>query len=329
MLNKAHFLRTGILLFVVLLCSSWGFLVHKTVTQLAIYQLPKEMRAFFYQYKESLVAESIGPDLRRNSDPKEAPRHFIDLEKYGDSAAWKMPLRWEDAIRLYTLDSLGKNGYVPYSIMMLKDRLTQAFRNGNRDSILFYAADLGHYIGDAHVPLHSTINYDGQLSNQKGIHNLWESEVPDLELDQYQLYNGHEAAYLPDPAGSVWNAIRHAHGMLDSVFSQEVDISRSFNDSTKYQIQMSNGKETRSYSRGFASQYGDRLGKSINQQLLASSNLIADFWYTAWVDAGKPNLGAENLPANREDLEKEYQAYIRNQLIQKHLLLSRQGSANR
>ena len=36
--------------------------------------------------------------------------------------------------------------------------------------VLFLATDLGHYIANAHVPLHTTLNYNGQLSNQSGFH---------------------------------------------------------------------------------------------------------------------------------------------------------------
>ena len=77
---------------------SWGFLVHKTAHQLAVYELPKEVQSFFYKNMEYLVTNAPRPDMRRNSDPTEATKHFIDLEAFGDSAAWKMPLHWNDAV---------------------------------------------------------------------------------------------------------------------------------------------------------------------------------------------------------------------------------------
>ena len=43
------------------------------------------------------------------------------------------------------------------------------------DDVLRTAADLGHYLADAHVPLHTTGNYNGQRTNQTGIHALWET----------------------------------------------------------------------------------------------------------------------------------------------------------
>ncbi len=316
------------LLFLLLYCCSWGFLVHRTVNQLALYQLPEQMRLFFYKNKDYLVKEAPGPDMRRNSDPAEGPRHFIDLEAYGDSAAWKMPLHAEDAIRIYNFDTLKKYGYLPYQVQWESAMLTTAMRKGNRDSILYYAADLGHYIGDANVPLHTTVNYDGQLTNQKGLHNLWESTIPDLELAHYSLNDGHRARYLLDPAAAIWDAVRHSHSLLKDVFEQEKEASKQFTDSTKYHMIMYYGRQTRAYTPAFAEAYNARLGNTVNGQLLRSADLIADFWFTAWVDAGKPALEPLlNTPPGDKDVQEcdaETNVYKENRLLEKNLLLSRQ-----
>jgi len=307
--------------------SSWGFLVHRTIHQLAVYELPKSMRPFFYKSMNYLVENAGRPDQRRNQDSAEAPRHFIDLEMYGDSAAWKMPFKWDDAVRIYTKDSLLKYGYVPYHIITMKNRLTDAFRSGNRDSILFQANDLAHYIGDAHVPLHTSVNYDGQLTNQKGLHSLWESMIPEIEIQQYNLHSRHKAAYLNNPEQSVWDCIRHAHILLKDVFNQEREATKDFVDTTKYRVQIRRGQEVKSYTSEFAKAYSKRLGQTINDQLLASADMIADFWYTCWVDAGRPDLNPLlKAPFTKEDkksLKTELKAYKRNELIEKGLLISK------
>ena len=324
MSNMICFLRATLLAVILVTGSSWGFLVHQTVGQLSIYELPREMRPFFYKNMDYLLKEIIQPDIRRNKDSLEAPRHFIDLERYGDSAAWKMPLHWTDALRAYGRDSLVKYGYVPYQVLMTKDLLTKAFRSGNKDSILFYAADLGHYIGDAHVPLHTTINYDGQLSGQKGIHNLWETTIPELEISHYRLYSGHTARYLGNPAMAIWEAIRHAHGLLPDLLAQEREASRGFTDSTKYSVQKRNGREFKMYSAAFALNYNQRLGNTIQEQLRHSANLIADFWYTCWKDAGEPDLdpllGGDWSKKEKKALKQERRVYRQDDLWQKNLL---------
>ncbi len=311
------------MLAVTIICTSWGFLVHRTVNQLAVYELPGNLRAFLFQNMEYIVRNAPRPDIRRNQDSTEAAKHFIDLEVYGDSSAWKMPTQWEEAEKIYSKDTLLKYGYLPYLVIKVKDSLTNAFRSGNKDSILFYVADLGHYIGDAHVPLHTTVNYDGQLTNQRGLHSLWESMIPEIEIDRYQLSSKHKARYLDQPDQAVWNAVRHSYLLLKDVFLQEKEASKSFTDSTKFRLQVRRGREVKSYTTAFANAYSELLGKSINDQLIASADLLADFIYTSWVDAGKPSLNEMISKEEKKRIKKEEKTFRKNQLIKDSLLLSR------
>lgn len=308
-------------------CSSWGFLVHRTVNQLAIYELPKPMRPFFSKNINYIVENAVRPDQRRNTDSTEAPKHFIDLEMYGDSAAWKMPLRWEDAVKKYSKDTLFKYGYVPYHVIHMLELLTGAFRSGNKDSILFYSADLGHYIGDANVPLHTSVNYDGQMTNQKGLHALWESTIPEIELDQYSLKSRRKANYLDHPEEAIWDAVRRAHMLLDNVFNDEKEASVGLPDSVKFKTETRRGREVKTFSPAFAKAYSQRLGGEVLSQLMNSANLIADFWYTAWVNAGKPDLsGLFSIPFERIDkkeMKKQEKAFHHGELIEKKMLLGR------
>ena len=318
-----------LLLLITLLGSSWGFLVHKTAHQLAVYELPDELRAFFFHHMNYLQYNAPRPDLRREQDSTEASKHFIDREDYGKKAARKMPLKWDDAVARYSKDTLLKYGYVPYYVIEMKNRLTNAFRSGNQDSILFYATDLGHYVEDAHVPLHTSVNYDGQLTNQKGLHNLWETMVPEMEISHYDLSSKHTATYLKHPEKAIWKAVRHAHALLPAVFEKEKELSARFTEEKKYRTQVRRGKEYKSYTTEFAQAYAAALKNTINEQLISSANLVADFWYTAWVDAGKPAMnklynGLSN--GEKEKLQQQLDAFQQNTLVQKNLLQARQNN---
>ena len=311
--------------------TSWGFLVHRTTTQLAIYRLPKKLERFFFANKDSIVKYSVRPDQRRNEDKTEGPKHFIDLEAFGDSAAWKMPLTWDEAVAKYSKDTLEKYGYVPYWVLHMKEDLTRAFRNKDRDSILFYATDIAHYIEDANVPLHTSINHDGQLTNQKGLHSLWESTIPEIELANYNLYSRKKAKYLDHPEVAIWEAVRRSHDLLPQLFNEELEATKGFVDTTKFRVQMRRGKEIKSYTSEFAKAYNQRLGSTINEQLLHSAELVADFWYTSWVDAGKPEM--EDImkkpfsKADKKEMKKENKAYKKNELLEKGWLIARRGKS--
>lgn len=325
--------RSVLLVIILIVTGSWGFLVHRTINQIAIYELPAAIGPFFYKNKDYLVYHSPRPDLRRNSDPAEAPRHFIDLEMYGTS----IPTRWEDAVRRYGMDSLQKAGFVPWHIEWVMQRLTLAFQSGQKDSILFYAADLGHYISDAVVPLHTTENYDGQLTNQKGLHSLWESMIPEIELSNYQLSSTHRAVYLRQPGKEIWKSIRTAHQLVPDLLQKEREVSAQFTPEQKYRVQMRNGKESRSYTSAFAKAYAARLGNTVNQQLLVATDLVADCWYTCWVNAGKPDLTGLTGSfegTERQQYEREMVLFNNNQLLSGNALMARSpqyqsGTGNR
>lgn len=328
-MKKNVFMLIG-LLSICLVMSSWGFLGHKTVQQLAIYELPKSIRPFFFKHKDKLVYDAPRPDIRRNTDSTEATKHFIDLEMFGENAAYTMPLDWDAAVKKYTKDSLLKYGYVPYHVIYMKGKLTEAFRENNVDSILFYAADLGHYISDAHVPLHTTMNYDGQLTNQKGIHALWESTVPEIEIANYTLNSKHEATYLKHPEQAIWNAVRVSAALVPEMLKQEIEVSKSFTEDQKFRTQMRRGKPYKSYTSEFAKAYAIALKSSINDQLISSANLVADFYYTAWVDAGKPDLQKINQDyskADKKSFKIELKQYQNNSLIANDKLISKKATA--
>lgn len=317
------FLTCGIAL---VFLTSWGFLVHRTTTQLAVYELPKPMRSFFHENLPYLTRYSVRPDQRRNEDSTEAPKHILDVELFGDSAAWKMPFSFSEAIAKYGWDSLKKNGYLPYWVPVMKENLTRAFAKRDRDSILFYAADLAHYIGDAHVPLHTTENYDGQLTNQKGLHSLWESFVPEVQLSDFDLRSFHKAKYISDPQAKTWEVIRTTNQLVLRVLAEEKNASVGFTDSTKFRIQVRNGRESKGYTTAFAKAYYARVGEMINRQLIRTSDLIADFWYTAWVDGGRPNL--EDLTRTSNSIQykqwkTEKRSFKKNHLLSDSLLFAK------
>jgi hypothetical protein len=139
-----------------LMFSSWGFFAHRKINQLAVYTLPSSMASFYKKNIQYLSEAAVNPDRRRYAVPEEAPRHYIDLDDYGDSAVYKLPRYWSDAVKQFGEDSLQARGIVPWHIYRMYFQLKDAFLLKDPDKILRVSADLGHYVADAHVPLHTT-----------------------------------------------------------------------------------------------------------------------------------------------------------------------------
>ena len=277
------------LLFVAHQARAWGFFGHRLLNRLAVYTLPPAMVGFYKANIEYLTVNATRPDSRRTVVPGEAPKHFLDVDRYGDSAEYKLPRKYADAVARYGEDSLLRHGIVPWNVVSMKNQLTAAFQARDTDRILRLSADMGHYIADACVPLHTTRNYNGQLTGQRGIHGLWESRLPELLSADYDLFSG-KAEYLPKPTEAIWAAVIRSHAAADSVLRFEKQLTAQYPEDRKFGYEQRGSQTVRTYSREFSKAYHARLNGQVERQLRYAAALIGDFWFTCWVDGGSPDL---------------------------------------
>ncbi|WP_374755855.1 zinc dependent phospholipase C family protein [Larkinella soli] len=270
-----------------------------------MFTLPPEMIGFYKAHIEFLSRNAVTPDKRRYAVEGEAPRHFIDLDAYPDTTCAGLPRHWPDAVARFGEDSLALHGIVPWHIQLVKFQLTEAFRVQDPDRILKLSADLGHYIADANVPLHTTRNYNGQLTGQQGIHGLWESRLPELLDEEYDFFTG-PADYLASPQKTAWKAVFNAHAALDSVLRIEKELTLQYRETEKYSFEERNGQTIKVYSEAFSRRYHQQLAGQVERRMRAAVKMVGDFWYTAWVDAGQPDLNRlTDFRSSGEDRKKE------------------------
>ena len=267
----------------------WGFYAHSLINRQAVFSLPPELIPFYKSEIEFITEKAVNPDRRRYAVAGEAEKHYIDLDHYSDSALHILPKYWPEAIKQFPEDSLRAHGIGPWSAYLTFLSLTKAFEQKNKAAILRLSADLGHYLGDLNVPLHTTKNYNGQLTGQDGIHGFWESRVPELLAKEYTFWVG-KAEYVEKPQLAIWDAVAGAHTMVDSVLQIEKELTYQFPEDQKYSYEERNGLTVRVYSRDFTIAYAQALDNQVERQMRKSIKMIADFWYTAWINAGQPDL---------------------------------------
>lgn len=271
------------------LSQSWGFFAHQKINRLAVFTLPPEMIVFYKQNIQFVTESAIKPDMRRYAVKAEAARHYIDVDVYGDSAVYKMPRYWSQAVEKYTEDTLQAYGIVPYHIDRMTSWLIKAFQNKDADQILRLSSDMGHYIADANVPLHTTENYNGQLTGQYGIHGLWESRLPELFVEEYDLLSG-KAEYIENLQLYAWDAVVKAHEALDSVLLFEKQLTEKYPESKKYGYEERGNSTIRTHTYDFSSDYHRKLNGMVERRMRASIKMVGDFWFSCWVKAGQPDL---------------------------------------
>jgi hypothetical protein len=268
---------------------SWGFYGHKRINRMAVFTLPPEMVTFYKTHIEFVTNHAVDPDKRRYGVDGEAPRHYIDIDHYGTHAFDSVPKFWKAAIAKYTEDTLMAYGIVPWQIEKHYYKLLNAFKNENLDQILHYSADLGHYIADAHVPLHTTENYNGQLTGQRGIHGFWESRIPELKAEDYDYFVG-RAKYVDSPIKSAWKIVYDSHMGVDSVLKFEAALNKEFPQDRKYAYENRGNLMMKVYSLEYTNRYDLMIKGQVERRMRESIIMVGSLWYTAWVNAGKPNL---------------------------------------
>lgn len=268
----------------------WGFYAHQKINNYAVFLLPPEMMVLYKPNAAFLTEHAVDPDKRRYAVPEEGPRHYIDIDHYGKYPYDSLPRRWSDAVAKYSEDTLNAYGIVPWYIQTMLYRLTDAFKEKNFSRIMKYSAEIGHYIADAHVPLHANSNHNGQYTNQKGIHGFWESRVPELLADkEFDFFIG-KADYIKNPGDFIWKRVLESAKASDSVLTIERELTKEFPADKKYSFEERNGITLRQYSSAFTIAFNKRLDGMIERRMRQSIYAVASFWYTAWVNAGQPDL---------------------------------------
>lgn len=264
----------------------WGFFAHQRINQLAVFLLPPEMLAFYKPQQAWLTTHATDPDKRRYVLPEEGARHYIDIDHYGFAM---LPWRWQDALDCYGADTLQAYGVLPWHLSAMMARLTQAFTDKDPARVLKLSADLGHYVADAHVPLHACSNHDGQFTGQQGIHALWESRIPELLADATFNYWAGKAEYIPDIAAQSWQIIAESALAADTVLRTEKALSEEYT-AQRFAYERRQGKLMRNYARAYTKAYQQRLGDMVERRMRKAMHMVASYWYTAWVNAGQPPL---------------------------------------
>ncbi|MBI4946513.1 MAG: zinc dependent phospholipase C family protein [Bacteroidetes bacterium] len=282
-------LTSNILLLTSFPAFTWGFFAHKKINQLAVFTLPPEMIAFYKKNLDYLTAHAVDPDRRRYSNKAEPPRHYIDIDHYGKHPFDSVPKYWKDAVEKYSEDTLNAYGIAPWYVEKMMYRLTEAFKEENVDRILYLSANIGHYIADTHVPLHTTENYNGQMTNQIGIHGFWESRVPELFFEHWDFFTG-RAKYIEKVNDRIWKIVKDSYLEKDSVLDFEAELTKKFEIDRKYSYEKKGNKTAKVYSSEFSEAYDKMLNGMVERRMRNSVFDVGSFWYTAWVNAGQPDL---------------------------------------
>ncbi len=257
--------------------------MHGEICRAAAEAVPEEMAAW-RAYGDLLGRYSVFPDVWKEADAAEGPRHYIDLERFGGLAATDLPA---DRSRLRGISArsiVTEDGLLPWVIMDIERRLTSAMASNEWTEAAALATALGHYVGDLHQPLHTTEHYDGQKSPIGGVHLRWEEHMPARHWTS-SLMEPDPGVYLPDPWDSVRRWVAQSHSQYEAI--HEADREAAAASGNNYE------------SEAYFGRLWDRTKDILVPQVNRAATDLSSLWYTAWVNAGRPAIPPppNSLPA--------------------------------
>jgi hypothetical protein len=286
--------------------AGWLIKGHATITEAAAAGLPDDMPAFFRAAGKELGHLSGDPDRWKNPGAlflraAESPDHFIDLE---DLEGEELPSdRHKAAALILRLRHRPeRTGMLPYALMEHFDRLSVAFADYRQaaeklrrlrespaapgapaDALkaaeaelravemkcLVHAGVLAHFTGDAAMPLHTTVDFDGRTKQkgpdgkklQAGIHLKIDAFPENHGLTADEIARGLAARELDDPWKHVQGTIRASFTHVEKCY--ELDAVGAFDKPT-------------AESRQF-----------ILDRCRVAARFTQDLWYTAWKRSAK------------------------------------------
>jgi hypothetical protein len=259
---------------------AWGRVGHRYIHYLAIEALPEDLKAIYAANREWIIQHSIDPDEWRRGNPAEGPNHFIDLDFKGLDAARTFPEDYWVACGLYGKAEIDKNGVVPWRIGQYYAKLVRAFREQNPRAIVEISTFLGHYVADIHVPFHACLNYDGQLTGQKGIHARFESVLLERQIALTDL-KVRSGRIIKTPVKSAFQWARESLKLSFEVL--EADKQAAAQDAQ--------------YGEVYYTAFGKRARPIAIRRLEEAGRALASLWRSAWEEAGRPALATVEVHA--------------------------------
>lgn len=252
---------------------AWGPGAHRLVNNWAVETLPPEMRTYFEANRQFLMDHSTDPDDWMNKDRYERIRHYIYLDKYGAFPYLQLPHSFKLAVQQYGSGRIHRDGLLPWTIGEFSLRLTNAFKARDWNGVREAAAALGHYVADAHDPLHTTLNYDGQLTGQSGLADRFDTKLID-RYSNFFIYAPETAVKIDDPTEFAFQMTLESHTWVDRIILAD-----------RLSIEGLVG-----YNDDYFDRFYNRVGATAMRELDAAAVDTGSYWFTAWVNAGRPAL---------------------------------------
>ena len=279
-----------VLILLTLILCGWGSIGHKIINKNSVLSFPTQMKDFL-SWADPLSSHASDADNRKNADPTESPKHFIDIDNYPEFVSTgAISQNYDSVVAAHGSSFVISEGILPWAVVATYDSLQKCFERKDWNNAVLTAADLGHYVADSHQPLHITKNY-----NPGGLHSRYETEM----LKRYQsqiIYSGDSVQFISNVPDFVFSTIYYNYQYVDSVLADDVQAKAVSSDIK---------------SDAYYQKLWELTGSFTTNLFKNASNKLASLIYTAWVNAGSPLPSTTSVFSSANDqitfqLEQNY-----------------------
>jgi hypothetical protein len=242
-------------------------LSHRVVVKEAIDVLPKPIKEFYEDHREEMPSQALEPQF-----PERGPDRRFLVDRLLPFPFKGLP-RSEEALKAKFGEEAEGIGRLPWLIDESYDRLVEAYRAGDKGTILLESDHLAGLVVDMNNPLNLTENFDGQETGQHGLWLRLSERLPqamggDLDLDV------DAANFLDKPKEYVFSIMLESYIWVDNVLYLDALARR--------------GKS--GYSEYYFDDFARRAGPILEERLSHAAEDAGSYWYTAWTVAGRPEM---------------------------------------
>src|SRR4051812_37307269 len=269
--------------------SAWGTDAHRFIMSRAIDLLPAELKPFFEHYRTELVVRTIDPDTWRLMGWEDDPNHFIDfgIKELGAFPFTALPRDYGAALEKFGADTMKRVGHLPWREAEMFGNMRRAFEEFATGApyagtnVVLFAGAAAHYIQDAHQPLHATINYDGQLTGNDGIHARFERDLFERFQSRLTIAPAPPTPIV-EPRDAAFDVLLASYQLVDPLLKADTEAIA--------------GKEI------YDDEYFEKLFVTVRpileRRLADAISATAGLFTGAWAQAGRPAivLGGARAP---------------------------------
>jgi hypothetical protein len=267
---------------------AWGLDVHRFITKRAIAGLPEGLKPFYAARADFISEHAVDPDMWRLVGLKgdlgdEDPNHFLDIDGLDDPRPFtNVPRDWAAYVAKYGAERANRAGRVPWRTEEIYKKLVERFQEAGKnpsgfgaESAAYLSAVIAHYIEDAHQPFHAVANYDGQATNQRGIHSRFENDLVLRNLSSLTL-TPVVLRPVPNVKDFIFEAVISGEGLVQTI----LDADR----------RAAEGREF--YDDAYYAAFMEGARSIVEHRISDAASGVASVITAAWTEAGKPAIPA-------------------------------------